>query len=134
MAPKKKIIGKIKLQIEAGKANPSPPVGPALGQKGVNIMDFCKQFNDKTASQAGFIIPVVIDVYEDRSFSFVTKSPPAPVLIKKAIAAGLVFLVTFLVDVVMLVVGTGDYKECKPCITSPFGADCKQLVEDATGD
>ena len=85
MAPKKKIIGKIKLQIEAGKANPSPPVGPALGQKGVNIMDFCKQFNDKTASQAGFIIPVVIDVYEDRSFSFVTKSPPAPVLIKKAI-------------------------------------------------
>ena len=86
MAPKKKIIGKIKLQIEAGKANPSPPVGPALGQKGVNIMEFCKQFNDKTASQAGLIIPVVIDVYEDRSFSFVTKSPPAPVLIKKAIS------------------------------------------------
>ena len=85
MAPSKKVMGKIKLQIEAGKANPSPPVGPALGQKGVNIMDFCKQFNDKTASQAGFIIPVVIDVYEDRSFSFVTKSPPAPVLIKKAI-------------------------------------------------
>jgi len=85
MAPKKKIIGKIKLQIEAGKANPSPPVGPALGQHGVNIMDFCKQFNDKTAPQAGYIIPVVIDVYEDRSFSFVTKSPPAPVLIKKAI-------------------------------------------------
>ncbi len=85
MAPKKKVTGKIKLQIEAGKANPSPPVGPALGQHGVNIMDFCKQFNDKTASQAGYIIPVVIDVYEDRSFSFVTKSPPAPVLIKKAI-------------------------------------------------
>ena len=85
MAPKKKVTGKIKLQIEAGKANPSPPVGPALGQKGVNIMEFCKQFNDKTASQAGLIIPVVIDVYEDRSFSFVTKSPPAPVLIKKAI-------------------------------------------------
>ncbi len=85
MAPKKKITGKIKLQIEAGKANPSPPVGPALGQKGVNIMDFCKQFNDQTASQAGYIIPVVIDVYEDRSFSFVTKSPPAPVLIRKAI-------------------------------------------------
>ena len=84
MAPKK-VIGKIKLQIEAGKANPSPPVGPALGQKGVNIMDFCKQFNEKTASQAGFIIPVVIEVYEDRSFTFVTKSPPAPVLIKKAI-------------------------------------------------
>ena len=81
----KKIVGKIKLQIEAGKANPSPPVGPALGQHGVNIMDFCKQFNAKTESQAGYIIPVVIDVYEDRSFSFVTKSPPAAVLIKKAI-------------------------------------------------
>lgn len=85
MAPKKKVIGKIKLQIEAGKANPSPPVGPALGQHGVNIMDFCKQFNAKTEAQAGYIIPVVIDVYEDRSFSFVTKSPPAAVLIKKAI-------------------------------------------------
>ncbi len=81
----KKVTGKIKLQIEAGKANPSPPVGPALGQHGVNIMDFCKQFNDKTADKAGYIIPVVIDVYEDRSFSFVTKSPPAPVLIKKTI-------------------------------------------------
>ena len=81
----KKVVGKIKLQIEAGKANPSPPVGPALGQHGVNIMDFCKQFNDKTSSQAGYIIPVVIDVYEDRSFSFITKSPPAAVLIKKAI-------------------------------------------------
>ena len=64
----KKVVGKIKLQIEAGKANPSPPVGPALGQHGVNIMDFCKQFNAKTESQAGYIIPVVIDVYEDRSF------------------------------------------------------------------
>lgn len=85
MAPKKKVVGKIKLQIEAAKANPSPPVGPALGQHGVNIMDFCKQFNAKTESQAGYIIPVVIDVYEDRSFSFVTKSPPAAVLIKKAI-------------------------------------------------
>ena len=81
----KKIVGKIKLQIEAGKANPSPPVGPALGQHGVNIMDFCKQFNAKTESQAGYIIPVVIDVYEDRSFSFIIKSPPAAVLIKKAI-------------------------------------------------
>ncbi|HNW26251.1 MAG TPA: 50S ribosomal protein L11 [Candidatus Gastranaerophilaceae bacterium] len=81
----KKVIGKIKLQIEAGKANPSPPVGPALGQHGVNIMDFCKQFNAKTEAQAGYIIPVVIDVYEDRSFSFITKSPPAAVLIKKAL-------------------------------------------------
>ena len=80
----KKVVGKIKLQIEAGKANPSPPVGPALGQHGVNIMDFCKQFNAKTESQAGYIIPVVIDVYEDRSFTFVLKTPPAAVLIKKA--------------------------------------------------
>ncbi|MCD8024324.1 MAG: 50S ribosomal protein L11 [Candidatus Gastranaerophilales bacterium] len=87
MAPtNKKVTGKIKLQIEAGKANPSPPVGPALGQKGVNIMDFCKQFNERTSSMAGYIIPVVIDVYEDRSFTFVTKSPPAAVLIKKAIS------------------------------------------------
>ena len=81
----KKIAAYIKLQLPAGKATPAPPVGPALGQHGLNIMDFCKQFNDKTASQEGYIIPVVIDVYEDRSFSFVTKSPPAPVLIKKAI-------------------------------------------------
>lgn len=81
----KKVVGKIKLQIQAGKANPSPPVGPALGQHGVNIMDFCKQFNAKTESQVGYIIPVVIDVYEDRSFSFITKSPPAPVLVKKAL-------------------------------------------------
>ena len=81
----KKVVGKIKLQINAGKANPSPPVGPALGQHGVNIMEFCKQFNARTESQAGYVIPVVIDVYEDRSFSFVTKSPPAAVLIKKAI-------------------------------------------------
>ena len=81
----KKVVGKIKLQIQAGKANPSPPVGPALGQHGVNIMDFCKQFNARTEKQVGYIIPVVIDVYEDRSFSFVTKSPPAAVLIKKAI-------------------------------------------------
>ena len=79
----KKVVGKIKLQIQAGKANPSPPVGPALGQHGVNIMDFCKQFNARTEAQAGYIIPVVIDVYEDRSFDFVTKSPPAAVLIKK---------------------------------------------------
>ena len=80
----KKIAGFIKLQIPAGKANPAPPVGPALGQHGVNIMDFCKQFNEKTAQQAGLIIPVVITVYADRSFSFITKTPPAAVLIKKA--------------------------------------------------
>jgi len=81
----KKVVGKIKLQIEAAKATPSPPVGPALGQHGVNIMDFCKQFNARTESQAGYKIPVVIDVYEDRSFTFVTKSPPAAVLIVKTL-------------------------------------------------
>ena len=80
----KKIEGYIKLQIPAGNANPAPPVGPALGQHGVNIMDFCKQFNAKTQDQPGMIIPVVITVYADRSFSFITKTPPAPVLIKKA--------------------------------------------------
>ncbi len=80
----KKVTGQIKLQIPAGKANPSPPVGPALGQHGVNIMDFCKQFNAKTQAQDGMIIPVVITVYADRSFSFVTKTPPAAVLILKA--------------------------------------------------
>ncbi len=81
----KKVVGKIKLQIQAAKATPSPPVGPALGQHGVNIMDFCKQFNARTEAQVGYIIPVVIDVYEDRSFTFVTKSPPAAVLIIKAL-------------------------------------------------
>ena len=81
----KKISGYVKLQIPAGKATPAPPVGPALGQHGVNIMGFCKEFNEKTAKQAGYIIPVVITVYADRSFSFIMKTPPAPVLIKKAI-------------------------------------------------
>jgi large subunit ribosomal protein L11 len=80
----KKIDGFIKLQIPAGKANPSPPVGPALGQKGVNIMEFCKQFNAKTQDKDGLIIPVVITVYRDKSFSFITKTPPASVLLKKA--------------------------------------------------
>ena len=79
-----KVAGYIKLQIAAGKANPAPPVGPALGQHGVNIMEFCKQFNEKTAKDAGLIIPVVITVFADRSFTFVTKTPPAAVLIKKA--------------------------------------------------
>ena len=81
----KKVEGYIKLQIPAGKATPAPPVGPALGQHGVNIMAFTKEFNAKTADQAGMIIPVVISVYQDRSFSFITKTPPAAVLIKKAI-------------------------------------------------
>ena len=81
----KKVIGQIKLQIPAGKATPAPPVGPALGQHGVNIMGFTKEFNAKTADQAGMIIPVVITVYQDRSFSFITKTPPAAVLIKKAL-------------------------------------------------
>lgn len=80
----KKVIKVVKLQIQAGKANPAPPVGPALGQAGINIMGFCKEFNAKTESQAGLIIPVVIDVYEDRSYSFITKTPPASVLLKKA--------------------------------------------------
>ncbi|MBE6037005.1 MAG: 50S ribosomal protein L11 [Clostridiales bacterium] len=80
----KKVEGFVKLQIPAGAATPAPPVGPALGQKGVNIMDFCKQFNAKTADQQGMIIPVVITVYSDRSFTFVTKTPPAAVLLKKA--------------------------------------------------
>lgn len=79
-----KITGYIKLQIPAGKATPAPPVGPALGQKGVNIMAFTKEFNERTKNQMGYIIPVVITVYADRSFSFITKTPPAPVLIKKA--------------------------------------------------
>lgn len=80
----KKVIGKISLQIEAGKATPAPPVGPALGQYSVNIMGFCKEYNAKTQNQAGFIVPVEITVYEDRSFSFILKSPPASDLLKKA--------------------------------------------------
>lgn len=81
----KKIKALIKLQIEAGKANPAPPVGPALGQHGINIMGFCKEYNERTANQAGTIIPVEITVYEDRSFTFVTKTPPAADLLKKAL-------------------------------------------------
>ena len=81
----KKVIGQIKLQLPAGKANPSPPVGPALGQHGVNIMAFCKEFNAKTQKDAGLIIPVVISVYQDRSFSFIMKTPPAAILIKKTL-------------------------------------------------
>jgi len=80
----KKVTGMIKLQIPAGKATPAPPVGPALGQHGVNIMQFCKEFNAKTADKAGLIIPVIITVYQDRSFSFILKTPPAAVLLKKA--------------------------------------------------
>jgi len=79
----KKVIGLIKLQINAGKATPAPPVGPALGQHGVNIMGFCKEFNAKTANDVGMIIPVVITVFQDRSYSFITKTPPAAVLLKK---------------------------------------------------
>jgi large subunit ribosomal protein L11 len=80
----KKVTGQIKLQIPAGAANPSPPVGPALGQRGVNIMEFCKAFNAATQNMQGLVIPVIITVYADRSFTFVTKSPPAPVLLKRA--------------------------------------------------
>lgn len=86
----KKVVGQVKLQIPAGQANPAPPVGPALGQQGVNIMAFCKEFNAVTKEQAGLVIPVVITVYQDKSFTFITKSPPASVLLKKAagIASG----------------------------------------------
>ena len=80
-----KVVGFIKLQIAAGKATPAPPVGPALGQHGVNIMGFCKEFNERTKNEAGMIIPVVITVYADRSFTFITKTPPVPVLIKKTL-------------------------------------------------
>lgn len=82
--PKKKVTGQIKLQIPAGQATPAPPVGPALGQAGINIMDFCKAFNSQTQDQPGMIIPVVITVYADRSYSFITKTPPAAVLLRKA--------------------------------------------------
>lgn len=85
MADNKEVVNVIKLQIEAGKATPAPPVGPALGSSGVNIMQFVKEFNDKTANQPGMIIPVVITVYKDKSFTFITKVPPVAVLIKKAI-------------------------------------------------
>ncbi len=81
---KKRVVAQVKLQCPAGQANPAPPVGPALGQHGVQIMEFCKQFNERTKDQQGLIIPVLITVYEDRSFTFITKSPPAPVLIKRA--------------------------------------------------
>ena len=81
----KKVTAYIKLQVQAAKANPAPPIGPALGQHGVNIPGFCKEFNERTKNQAGLVIPVVITVYSDRSFTFITKTPPVPVLIKKAI-------------------------------------------------
>src|SRR5436190_7187753 len=80
----KKVVGQVKLQIPAGQANPAPPVGPALGQQGVNIMAFCKEFNAATKEQAGLVIPVVITVFQDKSFTFITKSPPAAILLKKA--------------------------------------------------
>jgi large subunit ribosomal protein L11 len=80
----KRIVGKIKLQIPAGQANPAPPVGPALGQQGVNIMEFCKAFNAQTQAQPGLVIPVEISVFEDKSFTFITKSPPAAILLKRA--------------------------------------------------
>lgn len=83
-APKKKMVAQVKLQCPAGAANPAPPVGPALGQHGVNIMEFCKQFNEKTKNQAGMIIPAIVTIYQDRTFTFITKTPPASVLLKKA--------------------------------------------------
>ncbi|MDR1322393.1 MAG: 50S ribosomal protein L11 [Gracilibacteraceae bacterium] len=80
----KKVIGMVKLAIQAGKANPAPPIGPALGQHSVNIMGFCKEYNERTKDQVGLVIPVVITIYEDRSYTFITKTPPAPILLKKA--------------------------------------------------
>ena len=80
----KKVVGQVKLQIKAGQANPAPPIGPALGSRGVNIMEFCKQFNARTQKDQGMVIPVVITVFSDRSFTFITKTPPAPVLIREA--------------------------------------------------
>ena len=113
----KKIDGYIKLQIPAGGATPAPPVGPALGQKSVNIMDFCKQFNARTADQSGMVIPVVITVYADRSFSFVCKTPPAAVLLKNALEGaytcavyscnGNIVLLGLLINAVYHLVGTG---------------------------
>lgn len=82
----KKITALVKLQVTAGQANPAPPIGPALGQHGINIMEFCKQFNEQTVSQTGTVLPVIITIYADRSFSFITKTPPAAVLLKKAIS------------------------------------------------
>jgi len=79
----KKVVAQVKLQVMAGKANPSPPIGPALGQHGVNLMEFCKSFNARTANEEGMIIPVVVTVYQDRSFTFITKTPPASILLKK---------------------------------------------------
>jgi len=87
MAPPKREVAKVKLQIPAGAANPSPPVGPSLGQHGVNIMDFCRQFNERTKSAGGIVTPVIITIYQDRSFTFVTKTPPASVLLLKALGA-----------------------------------------------
>ena len=84
MPPKKRLVAKVKLQCPAGAATPAPPVGPALGQHGANIMDFCRQFNDRTKDQQGLVIPVIVSVFEDRSFTFITKTPPAPVLLKRA--------------------------------------------------
>lgn len=81
----KKVVGLVKLQISAGKATPAPPVGPALGQHGVNIMQFCKEYNERTSNQAGMVVPVEVTIYEDRSFSFVLKTPPASVLLKRAV-------------------------------------------------
>jgi len=81
----KKVTAIVKLQVNAGKATPQPPIGPVLGQHGVNIMGFCKEFNERTAKQVGYVIPVVLTVYQDRSFTFITKTPPVPVLIKKAL-------------------------------------------------
>ena len=112
-----KVVGYIKLQIPAGKATPAPPVGPALGQHGVNIMSFTKEFNERTKNDAGMIIPVIITVYADRSFSFVTKTPPAPVLIKKACG-----------------IESGSAVPNKTKVAKLSKADCKKIAETKMPD
>ena len=113
----KKVTGYIKLQIPGGKATPAPPVGPALGQKGVNIVQFTKEFNARTAKEAGMIIPVIITIYADRSFSFITKTPPAPVLIKKACG---------------IESGSGEPNKTKVATLSK--ADCRKIAEQKMPD
>ena len=112
-----KVVGYIKLQIPAGKATPAPPVGPALGQHGVNIMSFTKEFNERTKNDAGMIIPVIITVYADRSFSFVTKTPPAPVLIKKACG-----------------IESGSAVPNKTKVAKTVQADCQKIAETKMPD
>ena len=114
----KKVTALIKLQVPAGKATPAPPIGPALGQHGVNIPGFCKEFNDRTGKQAGLIIPVVITVYQDRSFTFITKTPPAAVLIKKAYIGNNCYIKN---SIILNYVYIGDNTHIENCIVESGG-------------